>query len=152
MIVVKTTDTILAGALAGWMGNIAKEILTWTFHFLGWVRYTFVHIAAGFYYSVENLDAPLSLVTGAITDWTIAAVFGILLLHILRYTGTDYAVFKGIAFGSLVYIITFGIGMAMDITRATLITPLPDFLLLMAHLLIGAVTAWALRRFFSQAI
>lgn len=69
-----------------------------------------------------------------------------LLLLLLRLTGEDYAIVKGIGFGSLVYVITFGIGMALDISRATLITPLPDFLLLLAHLAIGGVSGWALNR------
>ncbi|HOL17609.1 MAG TPA: hypothetical protein PLY40_04910 [Bacillota bacterium] len=119
---------------------------------LGWIRYTFAHIAAGFYYSAENLDAPLSLVTGMITDWTIAAIFGVLLLLLLRFTGVDYNIFKGIGFGATFYIVAFGIGMALDISRATLVTPLPDFLLLLSHLVIGAVTGWALRKFFLPAI
>jgi len=100
----KVKDTIIAGVLAGWMGNVVKETLTWSFYFMGWVSYTFVHIASGFYYSKENIDAPFSLVTGAITDWTIAGTFGVVLLYLLRYTGSDYAVFKGIGLGSLVYI------------------------------------------------
>ncbi|HHX76730.1 MAG TPA: hypothetical protein GX697_00045, partial [Firmicutes bacterium] len=110
------------------------------------------HIAAGFYYSAENLNAPLSMVTGYITDWTIAAVFGIILLLILRKTGTDYAIFKGVGYGSLFYVVAFGIGMALDITRATLVTPLPDFLLLMVHLVIGGVTGWVLEKYFKQAV
>jgi len=148
----KVKDTIIAGVLAGWMGNVVKETLTWSFYFMGWVSYTFVHIASGFYYSKENIDAPFSLVTGAITDWTIAGTFGVVLLYLLRYTGSDYAVFKGIGLGSLVYIITFGIGMALDITRATLITPLPDFLLLISHLFIGAVSGWALGKYFTHTV
>ncbi|HOP69068.1 MAG: hypothetical protein WBK48_01440 [Dethiobacteria bacterium] len=145
-------DSILAGALAGWLGNVPKEIMTWSFHFLGWIKYTFVHIASGFYYSAENLGAPLSLLTGAITDWVIAGAFGVMLLFILRYTGTDYAVFKGMGFGAVFYILAFGIGMALDISRATLVTPLPDFLLLMAHFVIGGVSGWALKRYFSEAV
>ena len=148
----KIKDTIVAGVLAGWSGNVVKETFTWSFHYIGWVRYTFVHIAAGFYYSIENLNAPLSLVTGAITDWTIAGTFGTILLLLLRYTGIDYAIFKGIGLGALVYIITFGIGMAMDISRASLLTPLPDFLLLMSHLAIGGMSGWALQKYFSQAV
>jgi hypothetical protein len=148
----KTKDTIVAGVLAGWMGNIVKEIITWFFHFMGWVRYTFVHISAGFYYSTENIDSPLSLVTGVITDWTIAGTFGVVLLCLLRLTGSDYAVFKGIGLGALVFVITFGIGMAMDITRATLVTPLPDFLLLMSHIILGAITGWALGKYFTHSV
>ncbi|NLM46886.1 MAG: hypothetical protein GX200_08810 [Firmicutes bacterium] len=148
----KIRDTIIAGCLAGWIGNVVKEAMVWTFYFLGWIRYSFVHIAAGFYYSAENLAAPLSLVTGAITDWTIAAYFGTLLLLVLRFTGTDYAIIKGIAYGSLFYFIAFGIGMALNLSRATLVTPLPDFLLLLTHLVMGGVTGWALEKYFSQAI
>ncbi len=148
----KIKDTIIAGALAGWTGNLVKEILTWFFYAMGWVKYTFVHIAAGFYYSAENLDAPLSLVTGFLTDWIIATSFGVAALLMLRYTGTDYAIIKGTAFGGLVYVITFGAGMALDVTRATLVTPLPDFLLILSHFAIGAVTGWTLERYFSHAV
>jgi len=148
----KTKDSIVAGVLAGWTGNVVKEAMTWSFHFMGWVRYTFVHISAGFYYSQENIDAPLSFLTGFITDWTIAGTFGVVLLYLLRFTGSDYALFKGIGLGALVYIITFGIGMAMDITRATLITPLPDFLLLLSHLGIGSVSGWVLGKYFKQVV
>jgi len=148
----KTKDTVIAGVLAGWMGNVVKEALTWTFHIMGWVRYTFAHIWAGYYYSAENIDAPLSLAAGTITDWTVVGIFGVLLLFILRYTGTDFAIFKGIGFGSLVYITVFGIGMALGFTRATLITPLPHFLLLMAHLTVGGVTGWALEKYFKGVV
>jgi hypothetical protein len=148
----KVRDTVIAGLLAGWAGNIAKEIMVWTFYFLGWTKYTLVHIAAGFYYSADNLTAPVSMITGAITDWTIAGVFGVILLLILRFTGTDYALVKGIMFGSFFYLIAFGIGMSLDISRATLLTPLPDFLLLLSHLAIGGVCGWVLRRYFKAAV
>ena len=35
----KVRDTVIAGLLAGWAGNIAKEIMVWTFYFLGWTKY-----------------------------------------------------------------------------------------------------------------
>ena len=34
----KVRDTVIAGLLAGWAGNIAKEIMVWTFYFLGWTK------------------------------------------------------------------------------------------------------------------
>ncbi|NLZ39163.1 MAG: hypothetical protein GX893_06105 [Firmicutes bacterium] len=148
----KTKDLFLAGFLAGWAGNIVKEIMTCFFYFMGWVKYTFVHIAAGIYYSLENIDAPFSLVTGAITDWAFAGAFGVLLALLLRYFGPAYAVFKGIALGALVYALAFGVGMALDITRVSLTTPLPDFLLLLSHLALGAVSGWVLEKYYQEAI
>ncbi len=42
--------------------------------------------------------------------------------------------------------------MALNITRATLLTPLPDTLLLLTLLTIGGITGWSLRRYFMDNI
>ncbi|NLZ94175.1 MAG: hypothetical protein GX922_09250 [Firmicutes bacterium] len=148
----KTKDLFLAGFIAGWAGNIAKELLSWSFYLLGWVKYTCTHIAAGVYYNLESIDAPLALLIGAFTDWTLAGTFGVVLALLLRYFGSDYAIFKGTALGALWYTLAFGAGMTLKITRVSLTSPLPDSLLLLSHLIIGAVSGWVLEKYYQEAI
>lgn len=140
-------DSIIEGALAGVAANIAKEVLTWAMHFAGWVRYTFVHIAAGYFVDAKFLDSPVSLAIGFLNDFTVSAILGVFTLYLLKATGRDYAVIKGIGFGLLTYIIFYGLLMAMDVTRASLLTPLPNLLLFIPHVIFGGLTAFLLEHY-----
>ena len=69
-------DWIIFGVLAGFVGNIVKEALAWILYAFGWVRYTFVHIGAGYFVDAEFIDNPVSLLTGFIADWVVAGTIG----------------------------------------------------------------------------
>lgn len=137
-------DLIFTGSIAGILGNIPKTLLTWTFYFMGLTKFTFVHISAGYFVSDKYLNHPLSLLVGFISDYTLAGVMGVLILLLLRYTGSDYALYKGAGFGTLMYIFLFGVAMAIDVTRVSITTPLPSLILLFPHILFGLTTAFLL--------
>jgi hypothetical protein len=140
-------DTIIVGAIAGILGNIPKTILAWLFYILGYLRYTFLHIAAGYFVPAEFLDNHVSLITGFLADYTMAAFFGFIMYLMLQKFGTDYAVLKGIGFGAFLYMIFYGAFMALDITRASLLTPLPNLLLFFPHIIYGGSTCWIINRY-----
>jgi len=142
-----TRDTIIFGAVAGILGNIPKTLIAWLFHSLGYLRYTFIHIAAGYFVPREFIDNPVSLLTGFIADYTNAAFFGVVMFVMLQKSGMDYAELKGLGFGAFLYLIFYGAFMALDITRASLLTPLPNLLLFFPHVIYGAVTCWILKRY-----
>jgi hypothetical protein len=142
-----TKDTIILGALAGLLANIPKTIIAWIFHSFGLLRYTFIHIAAGYFVPAEFIDNPVSLLTGFIADFTTAAFLGVIMLLIIRWSGTDYAELKGLGMGAFLYIIFYGAFMALDITRASLLTPLPNLLLFFPHIIYGAATCWIIKKY-----
>ena len=141
------SDIIMFGALAGVLGNIPKTILAWIFSYFGWLKYNFFHISAGYFVDAQFLDNPLSLLTGIIVDNLDAAFFGAILYFMLRKTGGDYAEFKGFFFGALLYVVIFGTFMSLDLTRASILTPLPNFLMLFPHAIYGVVTAWIIKKY-----
>jgi len=143
----KVKDTIISGMIAGLIGNLPKDIIAWSFHFAGVLRYTFTHIAAGYFVPAQFIDNPVSLATGFIADYTTAAFFGFLMHLMLKRFGTDYAVIKGIGCGAFLYLIFYGAFMALDITRASLLTPLPNLLLIFPHMVYGGTTCWLLKRY-----
>ena len=145
-----TKDTIILGALAGLLANIPKTIIAWVFHSFGLLRYTFIHIAAGYFVPAEFIDNPISLLTGFIADYTAAAFFGVIMLLIIKKSGTDYAKLKGLGIGAFLYIIFYGAFMALDITRASLLTPLPNLLLFFPHLVYGAATCWIIKKYIQK--
>jgi len=135
-------DWIIFGVLAGFVGNIVKEALAWILYAFGWVRYTFVHIGAGYFVDAEFIDNPVSLLTGFIADWVVAGTIGVIIVYLLRITGSDYAILKGAGIGAVTYLLFYGALMALDVTRASLLTPLPNLLLFFPHLLYGGIAGW----------
>jgi len=142
-----TEDPIIVGAVAGIIGNIPKTILAWLFYAYGYLRYTFIHIAAGSFVSVEFVEDTISLAIGSIADFTMAAFLGFIMNLMLKKYGNDFAVLKGMGFGTFLYIILYGAFMDLNITRASLLTPLPNLLLFFPHILYGGVTCWLIRRY-----
>lgn len=140
-------DIIIFGALAGILGNIPKTILGWLFSIFGWVRYTFCHIAAGYFVDAKFLDNPVSLAAGFITDYIVAAFLGTIMYYLLRKTGAEYAELKGIFFGGLLYVVVFGTFMSLNLTRASLLTPLPNLLMFFPHAVYGIITCWILKKY-----
>ena len=143
----KERDLVTFGALAGFIGNIPKIVVGWIFHFLGYLRYTFEHIAAGLFVPSTFLDNPVSIAIGVITDWIIAGIMGIFILWLIRKTKGNYPIIKGLFISSAIYVFFYGAGMAVNITRASLLTPLPNLLLLFPHLLFGATVGWFIKKF-----
>lgn len=147
-----TKDTVMFGTLIGFAGNVPKLILAWIFHFMGYLRYTFEQIAAGMFVPSDMLDDPVSIAIGVIADWTMAGILGILILTLIRKTGNDYPVFKAIMFTLAEYIFLYGALMAFNVTRASLATPLPNFLLFFPHLLYGITVGYAIQRYDKERV
>lgn len=59
-------DTIISGSLAGILGNIPKTIISWIYYILGYVDYTFDHIAAGYFVDTKYLETPIAVIIGFI--------------------------------------------------------------------------------------
>lgn len=140
-------DTIIFGAIAGLLGNVPKTIIAWILHYFGLLRYTFIHIAAGYFVDKKFIDNPVSLLTGFIADYTNAAFFGVIMYYLLQKTGVDYAELKGLGFGAFLYLIFYGAFMALNITRASLLTPLPNLLLFFPHIIYGLLTCWIIKKY-----
>ena len=140
-------DDIILGILAGFVGNIPKEIITWMFHFLGYLRYTFVHLAAGSFVPSEFIDNPVSLATGVISDWVMVGVIGILSVYLIRFTGEKYPIIKSLFLSAFFYIILYGALMAFDVTGVSLLTPLPSLLLFFPHLAMGGGIGWFIKKY-----
>lgn len=140
-------DKVILGVLAGFMGNIPKEIIAWVFHFSGYLRYTFTHIAAGTFVPKEFIDDPISLVTGAIADWIMVGIIGTITVYFIKYTGYKFPVIKSIFISNFFYIILYGALMALDVTRASLLTPLPNLLLFIPHVVMGIGIGWFIKKY-----
>ncbi|ATW24820.1 hypothetical protein DCMF_08565 [Candidatus Formimonas warabiya] len=149
MIILKK-DIIIAGVLGGAVGNIAKLALAFIFHYLGYIDYSFGHIAAGYFIPSTNINDTLSLVNGYISDFGYAGGLGILLLLILRSTGFSFAAVKGLLLGSMIHVLNNGVLLFSNINGLPELTPLTHFILLFPTMLFGLTTCLFLKRFYRR--
>ena len=140
-------DTILFGGTAGVIGNIGKEVITWVFYYLGLTRYTFEHFCAGIYVSPAHLNEPAAFLLGFLTDFTFAAIFGITILIIIKKTGTDFWIIKGLVFGIGIYVLCYGILRPLISSKVIIQAPLTNLLFIIPNLLFGLIVSWFIHRF-----
>lgn len=117
---------------------------------MGWTRYNFGQIAAGYFVKEEVVSNSIAVVTGYIADYILAMLLGVVIVYVFRIMGRDYAVFKGLLFGGISYIFLYGVAMALNFTRVSLLTPLPNLVLLVPHVVFGATAAWAVKYLMSK--
>lgn len=139
-------DTIVFGAIAGLIGNIAKELITWMLYSLGFIQYTFVHIGADLLVS-KQMSNPFTLATGILADWVTAGLIGIILLLIIRFTGNDYPIAKGVFVSMLVYVLFYGALMSLNLSNVANAGPRTHFLLFFPHIAFGLVAGWVIKRY-----
>lgn len=95
----------------------------------------------------EVLANPIAMITGYFADFTLAVLLGVMLVYVMRIMGKDYAIIKGIMFGAASYVLIYGIAMTLNFTRVSLLTPLPNFVLLFPHVIFGGIAGWVIKRY-----
>lgn len=140
-------DPLVFGSLAGLVGNIAKELITWSLYGLGLVKYTFAHLCAGLVVSSNLVKSPLALILGFLFDYTIAAGFGMLAYYLLKIIGTRLILIKGIVIGVGVFLICFCILRAEFTSIKGFVEPLDGLIYLISNLTFGLTTTIFIKKY-----
>jgi len=137
-------DHIAFGSLAGAIGGAVGIVFSYTVFSLGISSLSSIQLAASFVsMDILNLTAG-GIFWSIVTHLTVAAVFGIIMLHILKYSGKDYWILKGAGFGAFFCLVTHSYLIPLMRTeeqvRRAIFNP-PSFgTMIITHSLIGLVT------------
>lgn len=142
-----TKDGLIFGGLAGIVGNVLKEVLTWVSYGVGAINYTFTHMCSGLVVSSEYVKTPLGLTLGVLVDFTVAAVFGVAIHMILEKTGTRHIVLKGLLFGILIYLFCYSIMRPNFSSIKGYIDPVSVSLYISANGVYGITTSWFIKKY-----
>jgi hypothetical protein len=140
-------DVIIFGGLAGVVGNIFKEVISWGFYFSGLINYTYDHFCAGLVVNPAGYVKMLFAVfIGTMIDFTVAAVFGVIMYFVMRKTGTQYWLFKGLGFGMVIFLICFAV-LRPTFSIKIESTPLQALMYMIPNLVYGVITCWFLKKY-----
>lgn len=145
-------DKIVLGSIAGGIGGIIGIIFSYSMYRLGISSISSINVAASLVVlDILNLT-PTGVIFSIITHLTIASLFGILLLYILKFFGKEYWALKGMMFGALFcllmhsYLIPL---MRTDLQVRSLFFNTPSWGTIWAtHTLIGLVDSFIIVKYF----
>jgi len=105
----KIKDPVLLGIVAGLLGNAAKTAGNLTNrHILGFSDTTYSEISSGLFMTRKERKKKTGILVGVLGDFVISAGLGVPIVYLLKYTGKDYAMLKGLAISQAAWISLFG--------------------------------------------
>lgn len=135
-------DKITLGIITGMLANFVITILDIAFYFLDVNEYLHIHIAASAYFPLERIHSIPALIVGTITDFSIGAILGIIIVYTLFYTGTDFYYIKGISIPLLFWILIYGMVLRLNIGRIDPTDAGTNLVHLSLHIILGFLIAW----------
>lgn len=135
-------DKITLGAAAGILANLITSIIDIVLYKLNINKFIHFHIAASAYFPVRDVNTLPALIIGGISDFTVAAVFGVIIVYILFLTGTDYFYVKGLMVSLLYWLLLYGMILRLNIARIDPTDPGTNLVHLATHIILGLLISW----------
>ena len=144
---IKPKDKYSFAILAAILANIPINILDYIFYILDINQYHMWHIAASAYFKAKDTGTIPALITGAITDYSTASIFGLIIIYLLYFTGTEYYWLKGLSVGALSWLFSFGIILREHVSRIDPVDPGTNLYHVAEHYLLGLLIAWIIAKY-----
>lgn len=94
----KVKDPILLGIIAGLTGNVFKTIGDIISIKLGISQTSYPRIAGSFFMTNKQTESVLGKTVGWLTDAAMSAGLGVGFVYVLKFTGKDHALMKGVGY------------------------------------------------------
>lgn len=89
-------DTIVRGSIAEFIATIVYGVINWILFLLGALPSTLTHYAAVFLTPPGTAISTLTLFLGLVGNIMAGSLSGVILAYLLKWTGYDYSLIKGI--------------------------------------------------------
>ncbi len=147
-------DRVVAGSMAGMASGFLTGAISNIMYLLGVCTLSMNAIGGGmFTREMLSVNAPLSWqLLGWVTHLIVSSMFGVILVYILVFTGRDYAILKGLLFGSAAWFVAISLVSPLAGFVPRNANPVDLFIMLGYHVLFGVFAAWLLVRYAEPAL
>jgi len=105
----KYNDTITIGAISGSIASVIMTVIDWIINIFG-VVFTPPWVVSGhILLNTDVLYTTIGILLGLVIQFMLGAGFGVIIAVVIRVTGKDYYIIKGLGVGSLFFIGNTGI-------------------------------------------
>lgn len=135
----KIKDSILLGVVAGLLGAIPGRLLNKAEYKLGFTDSRYEEMAALPFVKKRDINKPSGKNVGKIANGLLTSVVGVSTTYVLKKTGRDHAILKGIGISALSWLGLYSLSAQANIRKSR--KPLTALLSFGDHLIFGATTA-----------
>lgn len=138
----KIRDTITIGSIAGIIATLVFISVNYIFKLLGYQFTSTWEATAGIFLASNLIHTPLGKIVGFLGEYIVGASGGITMAFILKFTGYDYYILKGLGMGALFWLVGVGIiGKLINLTPKIADEPLTNFLIILDLIIFGIISA-----------
>jgi hypothetical protein len=140
----KIKDSILLGFVAGMLGAVPGRLLNKAEFKLGITDSRYEEMAAMLFVNRKDINKPKGKSVGKIANGLLSSMVGITTTYVLRLTGRDYFLLKGIGVASLAWLGIYGVSSQAKVRKSK--KPSVALLSYLDHVIFGATTATLVSR------
>ena len=145
---VKIRDTFTIGTIAGLIGTIVFLTVNYLFKLLGYQFTSTWEATAGIFLSENLVHTTLGNTIGLLGEYAIGASVGIIIAYILKFTGYDYYILKGLGIGAFYWIATVGfVGKIINLTPQFADESVTNFLIILDLLILSIISTLVIIKF-----
>ena len=144
----KIRDTITIGSIAGIIATLIFISVNYIFKLMGFQLTSTWEATAKIFLASNLIHTPLGKIVGVFGEYVIGASGGIIMAYILKFTGYDYYLLKGLGMGALFWIVGVGIiGKLINLTPKIADEPITNFLIMLDLIIFGIISALIIVKF-----
>lgn len=143
----KTKDKYSLGIFLGLIANTIRVAFDYIAYYFNLTKYVPFHIASATFLPKSKVNSFLGLTIGIFGDYSVAAFFGLTIVYLLYYTGSEYSWIKGISIGLLYWLLLFGMGLQFGLSRINPSDFGTNLTFFVNHILLGIVVVWIIKQY-----
>lgn len=141
-------DTITIGAIAGLISTTVMTVIVWAVRLLGHQFITPWETATHIFLVRRLIHTPIGYLVGFTGNFTLGAIFGVIMAYILRFTGKDFYILKGIGLGAVVWLTSIGFFMhLLSIRIEGRSDPLSNLMAIIEFNIMGIITSYIIQKY-----
>lgn len=145
-------DSVVLGSISGAIGGAVGMAFSYSMFLLGFSPMSSLNLAATLVVIDVLKLTTLGVISSILAHLTVASAFGVIMTYMLRYTGKEYWVFKGLGTGALFCLVTHSYFIPLMRTdeqvRSLIFNPPSWATMVTTHSIIGLVTASIIVKYF----
>lgn len=144
-------DPLLFSFLGGILGTLGDEVVHWSSVFLSLANSTTGHYISQLIFPNQTVTIE-KLLMGEFTHIIAGATLGVALFIILKISGYDYHILKGVGFGTVLWILHVAIIPNLVFPRPYVYRTFNEAIIdLVSHIVWGGITAWFISYYLKKA-
>lgn len=145
---IKIRDTITIGCIAGIIATASFLTVNYLFKLLGFQFTSTWEATASIFLSVNLIHTPLGYFIGFLGQYVIGASGGIVMAYVIRFTGYDYYLLKGLGVGAFFWVVTVGIiGKLINLTPQFADETVTSFLIVLDLAIFGVMSVFIITKY-----